>query len=471
MSENSKFNMTRRDFIKLGLAGAGSLVFSDFTPAQALPYSLTGQLIKDPHFFLQILLPGGADNSYIFDARPLSMTKAGMIQNYTGQEPILYQAKNGGSALVSSVAKSLFDLKEDLCVLNGVLMATNFDGHDQNTNFLLSGNAFGGESFIPHLNQYAKNDEVMPLDALQNGFVAATVANGSRTVNMNAASAHGFSSRLRTLPNVNSNIELSGFIASRMKANSQGSGRMATGSRQLLEGYEMSTDLQNKIKNLNFSASKLEPIPEFIDMLANFFKGGVARSAIWTLGAFNVFDTHAAAAAKLQPELYKKTTDDIASIIKILKSTPFDQKQSLFDVTTVMVTSEFGRTMRQRTMAAIDFTGTDHNPLNNSVLLAGKGIKAGQVIGLSDLRDENEKPSGAHKALDPNSLKTMGRAFDFKKNEVRRDSPSFYEIGDYLTIGSVVNTLYRLFDVPTKYDRLLGREGSPVAPILNGLIK
>ncbi len=138
---------------------------------------------------------------------------------------------------------------------------------------------------------------------------------------------------------------------------------------------------------------------------------------------------------------------------------------------TVMISSEFGRTMRQKNASDVDSTGTDHNPLSNSVLLAGKGIKAGQVIGASDLMDENTTPSGAHKSLDPALLKLMGCPFDFKTKEVRKDLPTNYEISDYLTNGSVVNSLYRMFNLPAKYHRLLGRDGSPLAPMLTNLIK
>jgi hypothetical protein len=42
-------------------------------------------------------------------------------------------------------------------------------------------------------------------------------------------------------------------------------------------------------------------------------------------------------------------------------------------------------------------------------------------------------------------------------------------LGDHLTIGSVINTVYSLFDVPKTHYRLLGRD-LPAAPVLNGLI-
>jgi hypothetical protein len=56
------------------------------------------------------------------------------------------------------------------------------------------------------------------------------------------------------------------------------------------------------------------------------------------------------------------------------RDTPFDQTHNYHDVTTVLVSSEFSRTLRQRDRP-IDATGTDHNPYCNSLLVAGKEIR------------------------------------------------------------------------------------------------
>ena len=140
----------------------------------------------------------------------------------------------------------------------------------------------------------------------------------------------------------------------------------------------------------------------------------------------------------------------------------------MLDVTTVMVASEFGRTMRSPD-AAIDDTGTNHNQFSNSILVGGKGIRGGLVIGASDLRDEVEEPSAAHLQLDPMQEKTMGLPFDFGTMAPRSDLPSGFDIKDYLTIGSVVNTIYSLFGVPKEHHRVLRRE-LPTAPVLHGLL-
>jgi hypothetical protein len=77
--------------------------------------------------------------------------------------------------------------------------------------------------------------------------------------------------------------------------------------------------------------------------------------------------------------------------------------------------------------------------------------------------------SQAHRALDPELEKAMGRPFDFRAMQPRPDLPGAFSLVDHLTIGSVVNTLYALFGVPPARHRLLGRN-LPTAPVLQGLL-
>jgi hypothetical protein len=134
------------------------------------------------------------------------------------------------------------------------------------------------------------------------------------------------------------------------------------------------------------------------------------------------------------------------------------------DVTTVMVTSEFGRTMRAPDMP-IEATGTNHNQYSNTILLGGKGIKGDLVIGESDFRNVDEAVSKAHLAVDPVLEKTMGRPFDFASLSSRKDLPENFDVNDYLTIGSVINTVYSRFNVPAEHLRKNGHDANP-APSL-----
>jgi hypothetical protein len=117
----------------------------------------------------------------------------------------------------------------------------------------------------------------------------------------------------------------------------------------------------------------------------------------------------------------------------------------------------------------IDATGTNHNQYANSILLGGKGVRSGLVIGASDLADLSTPVSKAHLAVDPVLEKTMGKPFDFAAMRSREDLPEAFDVDDYLTIGSVVNTVYSLFAVPREYHRAIGRD-KRAAPVMHGLL-
>jgi hypothetical protein len=106
----------------------------------------------------------------------------------------------------------------------------------------------------------------------------------------------------------------------------------------------------------------------------------------------------------------------------------------VLDVTTVMIASEFGRTMRARDMPIND-TGTNHNQHCNSVLIGGKGVRGGMIIGASDMQTADEQVSKAHLAVDPLLEKSLGLPFDFANMRPRQDKPENFDIADYLTFG------------------------------------
>jgi hypothetical protein len=139
----------------------------------------------------------------------------------------------------------------------------------------------------------------------------------------------------------------------------------------------------------------------------------------------------------------------------------------LLDVTTVLVASEFSRTMRQETLP-IDNTGTDHNPLSNTIIAAGKGIRGGVVLGGTDFNRAEEVLSGAHLSLDPKRLKRMGLPIDWRTGLPSPEAPAVYAPEKYLGIASVVNTVYSLFGVDEKHYWESSRDAPP-APLLAAL--
>ena len=199
---------TRRNMLKISLAGAGTLILpgSGLLPAAA-------QSVDEPHFFLMIVLNGGADCSYMFDARPLSMTKAGKIQNYLKQDPAPFSGRNSTGTLATSLVKPLLPFRDRFSILNGVYMTPSFDGHLQNMNFLFTGNPFGGDSFIPHLNLAETGREPRSLDSvLTTDSVVMSVNNHSSVVPLRTSSVGGLAATLKQVQPLLPGNELSSFI-------------------------------------------------------------------------------------------------------------------------------------------------------------------------------------------------------------------------------------------------------------------
>ena len=469
-------SMARRDFVKLACLGAGALMLP------GLPASAWAKEGDDPHFFIQILFPNGWDPSYLMDARPLEMTAQSLIQNYLGEEPSAVTGKNGASCRMSSLFKPLFEsYRERVSVLNGVIMATTFDGHDQNTNFLFTGNPFGGESFVPHLNR-AREGQAMPtpLDALKTGSYFASLTNSEATIPLTIGSAKTLVENLQGLPPLSMADPVTAWIQSRFQKAASGAGVFSRGAQKIVAGYEQAPALAKLIRSLQVpaapppqggvGASTLPQLQAFLKLTQECFKKGVSRSAIFSLTANGYsIDTHAPEQAKDQRKYYAAITDSMRAIFGALDE-PYDQTRSFWDVTTVLVGSEFGRTMRQAGIP-IDKTGTDHNPLSNSFLLGGKGVLGGQIVGASD-RESVALAGGvsqAHQQLDPTSVKLMGKPFDFSAGLARADLPEVFSAADYLNVASVTNTLYSLFGVKKDHYRTLERNG-PIAPVLATLL-
>jgi hypothetical protein len=239
----------------------------------------------------------------------------------------------------------------------------------------------------------------------------------------------------------------------------------------MLSGYQQAPLLADAVRKIALGADPAPNDPQtdqFLPVISEMFRCGVAQSIILNYGDELFLDVHAPSDAKDQKKKYSSVVDRIVKLLRHLKNSPYDSGRSMLDVTTILVSSEFSRTMRQLNMP-IDGTGTDHNALCNSVWLFGKGIRGGQIIGASDYQTSDETLSGAHQQFDTKGIKFMGKPFDFSAMRPRTDLPAAFDVRDYLTFNSVANTIYDLFQVPKEQYRTLGRD-LPIAPSLKGLI-
>ena len=458
---------SRRDFVRMLVAGIGAL----YIPRWSWAFSNVHKPEADPHFFLQIFVQGGLDPSYFFDARPLEMTAAGKIQNYTGEDPQVWKGANGGQCLATKIMDPLLPFKDKFSILNGVVMSSSLDGHDQCENLMLTGDAFGGESFVPSFNRVgSQRKEEMPLDAIQSGTLFANLNNVSRIIPLSSASAAIIAEKLKKSKAFDLKSPLLNFLHARMEKNGGGKGRFSNGSLAMAEGFETSPIISERLLKASGDFKATTEEGKFVEMLGSFFLNGITRCGILSLAGNDLsnVDCHDAASAKKMPAMAKEVVTRVSNIFKGLQDTPYDANRSLLDVTTVMFASEFSRTMRI-TGSKIDETGTNHNALNNSIWLGGKGIRGGCVFGASDGTDAKMELSAAHKAVDSEMVKIMGKPFDFTNGIPKDDLPATYDATHYLNIASVMNTLFTSFDVPTAMHRSATRNGAP-APILKQLL-
>src|SRR5690606_31560542 len=104
---------------------------------------------------------------------------------------------------------------------------------------------------------------------------------------------------------------------------------------------------------------------------------------------FSGWDTHSNNFRSCRDSLLPQLDTGLAALLNGL------QQRGLLDSTTVFVTGEFGRTPKVNARA-----GRDHWPRAFSVLMAGGGVRGGQVIGESDAT--GSEPAG--EAITPDDL-------------------------------------------------------------------
>ncbi len=461
--------ISRRKALELG-GGLGAMMLPSVVWSQPSPDSKTsGDSASDPHYFLFIYLPEGFDVSFMYDARPMALSEAGKIHNYTQEEPRKIVGVNGESTFATNLTKPLDTFKDYFSVINGVHMAGTFQGHGQNLNMMLTGNAFGGKSFLPYLGNH-------PLDTVRFGkFVDKPVLNNNdRSMILTEQSAYAIYQIAQAKKSKQDHADK--FIRSQVSRSGDGKGMFARGVRQYGRAIYDASSLQNYLGEAEVNSPDAS-LGNRLAIMKSYLTAGVTNTGMLILdeGEFNV-DAHDSKAAASYPKLTTAIVAQLVEIFDFLKNekVPKSSDKTLMDVTTFVFTSEFSRTMRQ-VGKSMDQTGTDHNPLGNSVLIGGKGIKGGQILGATDLdqvdsNGEFSQVSGVHRALEPQLLSMMGVPFDFERGlAMRQARPDVFKSNDHLSFSSIANTIMTMFGVPQDQHWAFERNGAK-AKIIKQLI-
>jgi hypothetical protein len=455
--------INRRDFFEASLKAA---LFTAGASAMPFPFSLArGADSNDPHFFLNIIVPNGLDLSYLLDARPMELTTSGIKTNYLNEDPKEF-LPGSGKTLVTRLFDPLLPYKDHFSIIQGVHMSPSFDGHEQNLNLLLTGNPFGGDFFLPHLNVGKA-----PLDGISNGKVISTINNDSRIVPVSSKSMAAIKKTLSTsTPLTRRSALFNALERNYLSSDFQGMGRMSQGAKALAQALKEQEPLFSDFATLPEIPSDTPETTAFVTSALELLKKGATSSINLILSPPSglSFDTHAASSAKNSETLITSVVTRFAEVLRLLKETPYDSTRQFMDVTTFMLSTEFGRSNRQLT-APLSNSGTDHNPFSNSFILGGKGIAPNKVLGSSDLQSSTETLSGAHLQFDKEKLKVFGRPYDFKLQSSSTALPPLYNSSDYITVASVINTLYKSFGAPLNFYRKNGRDLN-AAPVLDGIL-
>jgi hypothetical protein len=263
----------------------------------------------------------------------------------------------------------LFPYLGDLAIINGIMSVETSSSHEVNRQYMSTGSLGIAATYMPFLIAKARG-----------GTESVGYLTDEQVLDGGYAKKHPLSD-LDSL-----SAKPSEFAAVFAEANSKngGLGHQADLIRRQSEDSPLVTQLQTareKLLHLQTESSELRNVQMSPPRLALAgFTSGYIQSAICEFS--QGFDTHSAHQNE-QTSIFTQTFTGLSKIIKTMKNTVYqgpgaDGKKTLFDLTTVILTSDFSRTSD---MQGPD--GTDHNQFNNSCIMFGKGIAGGQVIGQS----------------------------------------------------------------------------------------
>lgn len=389
--------------------------------AGSLPWNALMAAENKDHFFVQITLTEGWDvtlatDPWIPEQRPDAKD---MFIEYSPSELLKSEEIFMGPAM-----KPLMEYASQMAVVNGILAGISDNGHDAHRRYMTTG--MGNVSRPEIAVQIAE---------------CASDAGALGVLSLNGRPFMGSSKQMVT--DVNSLIGVGESVGTDLdlpRANSPVSRAQELLKKQAAKLKEMQ-ELARKIRE---SLNSVLPANNFVlqqlPLAMAGFQAGLARTATLSLRPFQGqgLDTHSGHETNHLNAL-KGLMADIGIILKAFQQTPFGTSgESFYDRTTFYVTSDFARTPALNTSG-----GKDHNPMTNSVILIGKGIRGGQTVGGSRLITRDESPIG--------SSYHIASGFDYRTQKVVavRDSSTSVILPE-----NVIATVERLFGISKSWSEI-----------------
>jgi uncharacterized protein (DUF1501 family) len=406
----------RRDFLRRGLAGIGTLALADLMGAAEATDPL---LPKKPHFAAKaknvifLFQEGAPSQMDLFDPKPA-------LQKWHGQSLPPEMTKDLKLAFIKPTAKVLASPREfaprgqsgmvlsdllpytskhadDICLIRS--MYSEAFNHHPGQLLLFSGHMTGGRPSMGSWVTYGLGSESRNLPAFvalqsgpgasagsdlwTNGFLPSlyqgTVLRSTGDPILYLSNPQGFSSdaqraRLDAIRDLNvQHLERTGDteIASRIHS-------YELAYRMQSAGPEL-TDLNSESEATReaYGLNAKESRPYGTNLL--LARRLVERGVRFVLVTHSGWDHHSGINSGL-PKLCKETDQPTAALLADLK------QRGMLDDTLIVWGGEFGRTPMSELRRPEDAgnAGRDHHPNGYSIWLAGAGIKKGHVVGETD---------------------------------------------------------------------------------------
>lgn len=358
----SSFKLSRRQLL------SSSIALTSLSGLTLYPHSLLSQNneIKD-HFFCFILLDGGWDVTLGIDPwlQETRLDQQEVFIEYPHSDLI-----SRGNIFLGPAASPLKPWSDRLCIINGVFMGAVDNGHPAAVSYISTGNPTGSR---PDLSiEIADCRSPLPFGVISNHSLQTK----------QSTTLVSTSDDLAGLIDKENPMNFFQILLSSLHNSSSDWNRTLSA---LVSGNAVYDQLRAQLKKMleqyhNLQASHV--------VAASFASQACAEAQITLKSQSGNLDTHSQHVGN-HLQIQKGLWEQVVNLFDVFQKTPFNHS-NLFEHTTFMIASEFARTSTLNSAG-----GKDHNPLTNSVVLAGRGVRGNQVIGGSKIVTRQASPTGS----------------------------------------------------------------------------
>jgi uncharacterized protein (DUF1501 family) len=370
--------MKRREFLAhlnqlILLGAAGGMPGLTLLPTRVRADEIQAPMPKN--LFVMICAQGGWDVTLGLDPRIHAdgSEQSDMFIEYRPEEILA-----NGDLRLGPACAPILPYASDVAVINGIFMSDSNVSHDANLDYITTGNILGQAPDLSAELAYASS--VGPFGVVFN----RSLKRANRAL---------MPTTIDNLTSLKKSVDVSalqGLLSQPSPFNdAQKKLTKSAPARQRL--IDALSGLKNEIDNSPLADGTSNG--QMAAIVAAAFASRSAYQAKLDFSSGNL-DTHSAHPGnhlKAQTQVWAAVANMFRIFKKVALTGPNGEVMgSLFDHTTFMVVSDFARTPELNAAQ-----GKDHNPLTNSVLLAGAGVKGGRSFGSSQLITRKNSASGS----------------------------------------------------------------------------